>query len=224
MGLIKEKKPRKIWRVLKTIFFLISMIASLLLFSAPVLLVITDVLLPSALFSAFFSPLSLQTLSSHLTNYNFRTSIVDIPLLSIVRSVAIICVYCLCDGPGLSRGPYLSVTTLCSLLSVGFIFMKACVLGVKIDGGKFTMMRLQQSYVPVGESWAMEAMLFCSLILAVGHVVVAYRISCRERRKLLIYKIDLEAVSAGKIGFPTYHKVLHEVRAQSEKVGPPKMK
>jgi len=35
-----------------------------------------------------------------------------------------------------------------------------------------------------------------SCSLAVGHVVVAYRTSCRERRKLLVYKIDIEGVRA----------------------------
>jgi len=30
----------------------------------------------------------------------------------------------------------------------------------------------------------------------VGHFVVAYRTSCRERRKLLVYKIDIEGVRA----------------------------
>lgn len=39
------------------------------------------------------------------------------------------------------------------------------------------------------------ALFICSLALAVGHIVVAYRTSCRERRKLLVYKIDIEAVS-----------------------------
>ncbi|KAJ6892009.1 hypothetical protein NC651_025252 [Populus alba x Populus x berolinensis] len=37
------------------------------------------------------------------------------------------------------------------------------------------------------------ALFFCSLLLAIGHVVVAYRTSCRERRKLWVYKIDIEA-------------------------------
>ncbi|OUZ99088.1 hypothetical protein BVC80_9077g13 [Macleaya cordata] len=41
---------------------------------------------------------------------------------------------------------------------------------------------------------AMEVALFSSsLVLAIGHIAVAYRTSCRERRKLLIYKIDIEA-------------------------------
>ena len=39
------------------------------------------------------------------------------------------------------------------------------------------------------------ALFICSLVLAVGHIIVAYRTSCRERRKLLVFKIDIEAVS-----------------------------
>ncbi|PPE02254.1 hypothetical protein GOBAR_DD00713 [Gossypium barbadense] len=45
------------------------------------------------------------------------------------------------------------------------------------------------------EGSAMETALFiCSLALAIAHIIVAYRTSCRERRKLLVYKIDIEAV------------------------------
>ncbi|XP_077247414.1 uncharacterized protein LOC143887195 [Tasmannia lanceolata] len=211
MGSGKEK-PRRVVRGVKTLFFLLSMFISFLLFSAPVLLVISDAIIPSALFSAFLSPLSFQTLQTHLRNYDFRASIIDIPLISIIRSILIICVYCLCDGPGLSRGPYLGVTTLCSMASLAFVTFKACVFQAKINGVD-GMMKIKESYLFVRESPAMEAMFFCSLVLAVGHVVVAYRTSCRERRKLLVYRIDLEAVSACKNGFPTYHKVL-QVRAK----------
>lgn len=66
-----------------------------------------------------------------------------------------------------------------------------------------------------GNGGAMEVALFVSsLVLGVGHVVVAYRTSCRERRKLLIYKIDIEAVSACKNGFPMYYKILHQQRVK----------
>ncbi|KAJ8633561.1 hypothetical protein MRB53_026897 [Persea americana] len=209
MGLSKEKKPNKILRGLKTLFFLMNMLVSLLLFSAPVLLVVTDALIPSALLSAFVSPLSSDTLYSLLRNYDFQASIVDIPLISIARSLVIICVYSVCDGPKLSHGPYLGVTTLCSLISVAFVSLKACVYGAKINGGKALMMRFQRPDLDV---WATEAMFLCSLILAVGHILVAYRTSCRERRKLLVYRIDLEAVSAFKKGFHVYQKVLqHDI-------------
>jgi hypothetical protein len=93
MGFSKEERSKRVLRGVKTVFFLITMLISLLLFSAPVLLVIADALLPSALLSASLSPtaLSLQTLSSHFQNYDFRYSLIDIPLISIIRSAIIIC-------------------------------------------------------------------------------------------------------------------------------------
>lgn len=90
--LLKEEKSKKVLRGVKTVFFLITMLISLLLFSAPILLVIADTLLPSALLSASSSAsLSLETLSSHFSNYDFRYSLVDIPLISIIRSAVIFC-------------------------------------------------------------------------------------------------------------------------------------
>lgn len=187
MGFLKEDRRTKVLRWVKTLFFLISMLISLLLFSAPILLVIADTLLPSLLLSASIAPytLSLQTLSSYLTNYDFRYSLIDIPLISIARSVIILCVYSLCDGPGLSRGPYLGIATICSVSSLVFVSLKASYVfahNSSMDRGGYVR--------------AVEMALFvCSLVLAVAHVLVAYRISCRERRKLLVYKIDVEAVS-----------------------------
>ncbi|MCL7029109.1 hypothetical protein MKW94_015916 [Papaver nudicaule] len=207
LGLIidEKSKPSKVLRGVKTVFFLITMLASLLIISAPVLLIITDTLLPSALLSAAssfssssynYSSLSLlQSLSSHLNNYDFRSSLVDIPLISIIRSAVIFCVYCICDGRTLSRGRYLIVTTLCSLLSLVFVSLKASYV---FSGGAL-IRRSKLGFV----SGAMEIALFtCSLVLAIAHVVVAYRTSCRERRKLLIYNIDIEAVSTCKQRFP----------------------
>ncbi|KAH9767076.1 alpha/beta hydrolase related protein [Citrus sinensis] len=182
----KEEKSKIILRAFKTLFFLITMLVSLLLFSAPVLLAIADTLLPSALLSASLSPssLSLSTLSSHFNDYDFRYSLVDIPLISIIRSAVIICVYGLCDGPRRSRGPYLGITTICSVLSLIFVSLKASYVFSVADIDRGVYVR------------AMEMALFiCSLALAVGHIVVAYRTSCRERKKLLVYKIDIEAVS-----------------------------
>jgi len=46
-----------------------------------------------------------------------------------------------------------------------------------------------------GQLVAVEAMFLMSLALAVAHLAMAYRASCRERRRLLVYRIDVEAVS-----------------------------
>lgn len=218
MGFLKDEKSKRVLRGIRTVFFLITMIISFLIFSAPILVAVADVLLPTALFSASLSspsddPSFLQTLSSHLSNYDFRYSLIDIPLISIIRSGIILCmftnrlmnsstidirviidydlngclwifsgVYGLCDGHGLSTttGPYLGITTVCSVASLFFVSLKASYV---FGGGS-------------GGCGATEVALFvCSPALAIGHIVVAYRTSCRERRKLLVYKIDIEAVS-----------------------------
>jgi len=95
-------------------------------------------------------------------------------------------VYGLCDGPKLSRGPYLSITMICSVSSLIYVSLKAAfVFGepANVDGGG--------SYFRAAE----VALFLCSSVLAIGHIVVAYRTSCKERRKLLVFKIDIEAVS-----------------------------
>ncbi|KAI4306821.1 hypothetical protein L6164_030066 [Bauhinia variegata] len=198
------KEEKRILRGVKTLFFLITMVFSLLLFSAPVFLVIADALVPSALLSALSpSSLSLQNLSSHLNNYDFRSSLIDIPLISIIRSVVILCVYSLCDGPRLSRGPYLGITTICSVSSLIFVSFKAVYV--------FSLSGMERG----GYVRAFEIALFvCSYALAIGHIVVAYRTSCRERRKLLVYKIDIEAISACKNGYQRYAKIFEEERVK----------
>ncbi|MED6219072.1 hypothetical protein PIB30_032541 [Stylosanthes scabra] len=204
----KEEKSKRVLRGVKTVFFLITMVMSLLLFSAPILLVIADALIPSALLSTLSSSssssssssLSMETLSSHFRNYDFRYSLLDIPLVSIIRSFVIFCVYSLCDGPRLSRGPYLGITTMCCVVSLMFVSLKAVYMLGMVDESS--------GYVRASEI----ALFVCSSALAVGHVVVAYRTSCRERRKLLLYKIDIEAISACKNGYPRYPKILQEER------------
>ncbi|KAH1062081.1 hypothetical protein GYH30_005209 [Glycine max] len=183
MGFSKEEKSKRLLRGVKIVFFLITMVISLLLFSAPVLLVIADALVPSALLSAF-SP---SFLFSHFENYDFGYSLIDIPLVSIARSLVIFCVYSFCDRPRLSHGPYLGVTMLCSVMSLTFVCLKAVYvlsLNTNVSGRESGYDRSSQIVLFV---W--------SCALAVGHVVVAYRTSCRERRKLLVYKIDIEAVN-----------------------------
>ncbi|GMI80865.1 hypothetical protein like AT2G40095 [Hibiscus trionum] len=209
MGFSKEEKSRRILRGFKTVFFLITMVISFLVFSAPVFFVIVDTLLPSALLSASLSPSNsslFETLSSNFNNYDFRSSLIDIPLVSILRSTVIICVYSFCDGPRLSRGPYLGITMICSVSSLIFVSFKASF--VFVFGS--SVARENGSNVA-----AMETALFiCSFAFAIAHMVVAYKTSCRERRKLLVYKIDIEAISACKNGFPRYQKILQEERVK----------
>ncbi|KAL0292911.1 UNVERIFIED_CONTAM: hypothetical protein Scaly_3150000 [Sesamum calycinum] len=179
-------------RWIKTLFFLITMIISLLLFSTPILLVIADALLPFSFLSASLSPssLTLHTFSSHLKNYDFRYSLIDIPLISILRSAIILC------------------KLLDEMVSIAFATVQGCRGAVpgggnRVRGASLVFVSLKASYVFIvnsnshmmrgGYVRAMEvAMFVSSLGLAIGHVAVAYRTSCRGG-KLLVYKIDVEA-------------------------------
>ncbi|CAN8279526.1 unnamed protein product [Cochlearia groenlandica] len=214
MGLISKEEISKtrrytssLWRVIKTIFVLFTMFISFILFSAPIFLAVADAVLPSVILSSSsssssslrrLSPSSFPaTVSSHLNNYDFRYSLIDIPLISIIRSAIILCVYGLCDGPKLSRGPYLTITMICSVSSLIYVSFKAAV----VFGEPM-----------IGDDGGEVALFVCSWILAIGHIVVAYRTSCRERRKLLVFKIDIESVSACKNVFPRYQKILQQER------------
>ncbi|CAN7128524.1 unnamed protein product [Brassica rapa subsp. narinosa] len=211
MGLISKEEISKtrrysssLWRCIKTIFVLFTMFLSFILFSAPIFLSVADAVLPSIILSSFSSLLRLSpaSVSSHISNYDFRYSLIDIPLISIIRSSIILCVYGLCDGPKLSRGPYLTITMICSICSLIYVSFKAAVVFGKPvvgdGGGKFRTEEV--------------ALFVCSWVLAIGHIVVAYRTSCRERRKLLVFKIDIESVSACKNAFPRYQKILLQER------------
>lgn len=110
-------------------------------------------------------------------------------------------VYSLCDGRGLSYGPYVGITVLCSLASAAVVALKAWAFGasVVIDGERFVYHRnLQQQNQShqhgVWQVMGMQVMLFCSLVLALGHIAAAYRTRSKERKKLLFYRIDPEAV------------------------------
>ncbi|CAA6666975.1 unnamed protein product [Spirodela intermedia] len=199
---------QRIRRGMKTLFFLAAMVASLLFFSTPLLVAALDMLLPSAVLSAFVAPLSPESLASQLRAYDFRASLVDLPLLSIARSLVIICVYCLFQGPALSRWPYLVITVICSLSSATFVFVKACVAA---GMGQWHRAGAAASASAVGlmrrEPMASDALFLSSWALAVAHMAVAYRTNCRERRKLVVYRIDLEAVSAYKGAFSNYSKL-----------------
>ncbi|XP_031114873.1 uncharacterized protein LOC116018958 [Ipomoea triloba] len=201
-----DRRKCRVLRWMKTLFFLATMLVSLLLLSAPVLLLIADAILPSALLSAAApSIISLQSLSSHLSNYDFRYSLIDIPLISIVRSAIILCVYSLCDGPRLSRGPYLGIATICSVSSLVFLSLKAGYIF-----GNYSSSSPGSNRERLGHTGVDVALFTCSFLMAIAHIVMAYRINCRERRKLLVFKIDIETVSACKNGFSRYPKILQE--------------
>ncbi|PHU24693.1 hypothetical protein BC332_09800 [Capsicum chinense] len=196
----------KVRRCLRTIYFMVVMLLSLLMLSAPVMVAIGDVLLPTVLISSF-TCVRCYSLKEHLQSYAFTTSLMDIPLVAILRSLIISCVYSMCDGPALSHGPYLGTATFCSVMSIILLSVKASVFS-----GNSYLEAEASSYIPkqklhLNKSWGMPVLFISSIVFAVGHIVVAYRTSCRARRKLLFHRIDPEAVLPCKVVFSAYNKV-----------------
>ncbi|XP_010917315.1 uncharacterized protein [Elaeis guineensis] len=196
----------RIRRGLRTAFFMLTMVASLLVSSAPVLVAVGDVTVSLALASRFACA-RCYGVKGHLERYGFKSSLMDIPLVSIIRSLIITCIYSLCDGPGLSHGPYLGIVTLCSLASVLILSVKACVYTPISELEPEPSPSLAREGLHLRKSWGMPVLFLSSLVFALGHVVVAYRTSCRARRKLLFHRGDTEAGLTCKNMFSGYHKI-----------------
>ncbi|VAI10742.1 unnamed protein product [Triticum turgidum subsp. durum] len=176
------------WRWAKTAFFLVSMLASLLLVCAPpLLIVLLDLLLPPALLSNFLRASSAHTLLDQARGFHFRSSLVDLPAVSAARSLLILCAYTACGG----GAAYLWVAAACSVGSLFYVLAKAvAVFGVAADGAAGLELHGK------GQLLAVEAMFLMSLALAAAHLAMAYRASSREKRRLhVVYRIDIEAVS-----------------------------
>lgn len=104
-------------------------------------------------------------------------------------------VYCVCDGPAISHGPYLGTVTLCSILSIVLLSVKACVFSVNSQIEAEASRSLTRQRLHLKKSWGMPVLFLSSVVFALGHTVVAYRTSCRARRKHLFHRADPEAVS-----------------------------
>ncbi|XP_047089272.1 uncharacterized protein LOC124701270 [Lolium rigidum] len=178
------------WRWAKTAFFLVSMLASLLLVCAPpLLIVLLDLLLPPALLSNFLRDAAASQTHSLLDQargFGFRSSLVDLPAVSAARSLLILCAYTACGG----GAAYLWVAAACSVGSLLYVLAKAvAVFG--LDPAHGGSLQLHGS----GQLVAVQAMFLMSLALAAAHLAMAYRASSRERRRLhVVYRIDIEAV------------------------------
>ncbi|KAJ0231028.1 AB hydrolase-1 domain-containing protein [Hirschfeldia incana] len=201
------KMVEKMGRCLKTVFFMVAMLVSLLVSSLPVLVSILDVFVPTFLLSSF-TCLSCSSFTHHLSRYSFKTSLTDIPLVSLIRSFLVICVYSLSDGPALSHGPYLGTVSLCSLLSILLLSVKACIFTAnsQLNPVEASISPSRQR-LHLKKSWGMPVLFLSSVVFALGHTVVAYRTSCRARRKLLFHsRVDPEAVLSGKGVFSSYQQ------------------
>jgi hypothetical protein len=78
-------------RACRTLFFMILMLASLLVSSVPLLVAIADIAIPCTVLSTFTCCESCLSFRIDWSTYSFRSSLVDIPLISVIRSVAAIC-------------------------------------------------------------------------------------------------------------------------------------
>ncbi|KAL2493425.1 alpha/beta-Hydrolases superfamily protein [Abeliophyllum distichum] len=198
----------KVWRGVRTAYFMVTMLASLLLVSLPLVVAIGDVVVPCLLISSF-TCVNCYSFREHLRRYAFKSSLMDIPFVSIIRSLIITCVYSMCDGMMLSQGPYLGTVTLCSIFSILLLSVKACVFAVnsQLEAEASTSLSRQRQRLHLKKSWGMPVLFLSSVVFALGHIVVAYRTSCRARRKLLLHRVDPEAVLSCKMVFSGYHKV-----------------
>ncbi|KAF7843293.1 putative hydrolase yugF [Senna tora] len=195
----------KVRRCIRTVFFMVAMLASLLVTSLPVLVAVVDVLVPCVLISSF-TCVRCYGFKEHLRRYTFKSSLTDIPLVSVIRSLIIICVYSICDGSALSHGPYLGTVSLCSFLSIALLSVKACIFTVNSQIEAEASASLSRQRLHLKKSWGMPVLFLSSVVFALGHTVVAYRTSCRARRKLLFHRVDPEAVLSCKV-FSSYQKV-----------------
>ncbi|KAL0562030.1 hypothetical protein IC582_002478 [Cucumis melo] len=196
----------KIRRCLRTLFFMVAMLASLLVSSLPVLVAIGDMLVPCILISSF-TCVRCYGFKEHLRRYAFKSSLTDIPFVSMIRSLIIICVYSMCDGPALSNGPYLGTVTLCSFISILVLSIKVCVFTVNSQLEAEASSSPSRQRLHLKKSWGMPVLFLSSVAFALGHTVVAYRTSCRARRKLLLHRVDPEAALSCKSVFSGYQKV-----------------
>ena len=103
-------------------------------------------------------------------------------------------VYSMCDGPALSHGPYLGTVMLCSFSSILLLSVKACVFSFNSQIEAKASHSLSRQKLHLKKSWGMPVLFLSSVVFALGHTVVAYRTSCRARRKLLFHRVDPEAV------------------------------
>ncbi|XP_052478801.1 uncharacterized protein LOC105777694 isoform X2 [Gossypium raimondii] len=196
-------------RIVRTAIFMVAMLASLIGSSLPLLVALGDIMVPFLLFSSF-TCVTCYSFNQHFRLYAFKNSLIDIPLVSILRSIIITCVYSMCDGPALSHGPYVGTVTLCAFVSIILLSIKACVFtvnsGIEAEASS-SAYSLTSQRLHWKKSWGMPVLFLSSVVFALGHTVIAYRTSCRARRKLLFHRVDPEAVLSCKNVFSGFQKV-----------------
>ncbi|PWA73184.1 alpha/beta-Hydrolases superfamily protein [Artemisia annua] len=197
----------RLMRVVRTVWFIMVMMTSLLVLCLPVLVGVCDVVVMWGLLTRF-SCVSCVGVMESFRRYEFRRSLVDVPLVSVVRSLIITCVYMICDGPMISHGQYLGTVTLCSAFSVLLLSVKVCFFTVNSQLEAEASSSPTRQRLHLKKSWGMPVLFLSSVVFALGHTVIAYRASCRARRKHMLHRMDPESVLSSKHLFSSgYAKV-----------------
>ncbi|KAL0425075.1 UNVERIFIED_CONTAM: hypothetical protein Sradi_1042300 [Sesamum radiatum] len=196
----------KVRRSVRTVYFMVAMVSSLVVVSLPVVVAIVDAVLPCLLIPSF-TCVKCYSFREHLERYAFKSSLMDIPLVSIVRSLIITCVITMCDGAALSHGSYFGSVTFCSFVSILLLSIKACVFTVNSQFEAEASISLSRKRLHLKKSWGMPVLFLSSVVFALGHIVVAYRTSCKARRKLILHRVDPESVLSCKMVFSGFQKV-----------------
>ncbi|KAK1436830.1 hypothetical protein QVD17_02614 [Tagetes erecta] len=182
----------KIRRFVRMLHFLIVMVASLLILWLPILVAIGDILVPCFLISSFIC-VRCYSFKEHLRRYDFRSSLTDVPVVSAIRSLIITFAYMIYDGQ------YLGTVTVCSIFSILVLSVKACVFTVNSQFEAENSYSLSKQRLRLKISWGMNVLFLSSVVFALGHTVIAYRTSCRARRKLMFNRNDPDSAFFSKV-------------------------
>jgi len=182
-------------RACRTLFFMILMLASLLVSSVPLLVAIADIAIPCAVLSTFTCCESCLSFRIDWSTYSFRSSLVDIPLISVIRSVAAICAYFVCEVPSLCHGPYLGITVISGIVTMVFLSAKACLYNTFDSRNGISPVAVVDGQHRLG----LPFLLISSAVFALVHIMVAYKSRCQARRKLAFFLMDSESVSSSSI-------------------------
>ncbi|KAK4395292.1 hypothetical protein Sango_1683500 [Sesamum angolense] len=147
----------KLRRGVRTVYFMVVMVASLLVVSLPVVVSVADAVLPCLLIPSF-TCVKCYSFREHLQRYAFKSSLMDIPLVSIIRSLIITCVYSISDGPALSHGPYLGTVSFCSFVSILVLSVKACVFTFNSQLEAEASASLSRKRLHLKKSWGMPVL------------------------------------------------------------------
>jgi len=172
----------------RTVFFLVNMVGSLFVSSGPLLVSILDIFV---VLSAFTCCRSCFSFRADWATYSFRGSLVDIPLLSVGRSLAALCAYAVCGIPSLCHGPYLLITIASGVGTTVFLSVKASLYD-NVD----TVMGSPVQASDRRHKMGLPLLLVSSAIFALIHIFVAYKARCQARRKLCFDRSDLEVSSS----------------------------